>query len=292
MEDILIRGITDNNHFRVAFISYPKLAEELRKIHKTTPLTTIALTRFIGTSLLLSTGLKPDEQYSIHVKCNGVLKGFSSDINNEGVIRAFPHNSAAVLSDAENEFNVKRGISGGSINVIKWRKDIKQPYKSISEMVYSSFAKDFTYYLTVSEQIPSAIALGEYIDRDGSISHAGGILIQAMPNAQDNEIGFLETTIDMKPSLIEMLLESFTINMIMDKIVGIMGFKELSRGIPVFKCNCNRGSVESALISAGKVELENIFEKGENIEVVCEYCKKEFVFNPGEIKDLIKEATQ
>ncbi len=289
MEDVLIRGLTDNGHFRVSFVSYPNLAEKVRKIHNTTPLSTIALTHFTGVSLLLSTGLKHTEQYSLHLKCSGVLKGFSSDVNSQGVIRVFPHNPTALINAAEAEFSVKKGIETGSINVIKWLQNVKQPYQSISNIEYSSIAQDFTLYLTRSEQIPSAIVLGEYIDKDSSVAYAGGLLIQAMPDAEDNEIGFIETTIDMNPSLIEMLLESYTFEMIMDKVVGIMGFNELSRTKPIFQCNCSKGRVESALISTGLNELEDIYNKNEMVEIVCEYCKNEYNFHPDEIKLLMDE---
>jgi molecular chaperone Hsp33 len=289
MEDVLIRGITENRHFKVAFVRFNNLAEKLRKLHNTSPLVTLALTRFIGSSLLLSAGLKQEEQYSIHLKCDGVLKGFSADVNPEGIIRAYPYCPQAGLQDPEDIINVKKGLDTGRLNVIKWNKNVKEPYKSITNLNYGSVAKDFTYYLTKSEQIPSAIALGEYMEKDGSISHAGGIIIQAMPDADENEVGFLETTISMKPTLIEMLLESFTLDMIMDKIVGIMGFVKLHETKPGFQCNCSRGNVESALISTGRNELESMYYDGERVEVVCEYCKTNYGFSKHQIKKLIDE---
>ncbi len=290
MNDTLIRGITKNNHFRIALVNFKNLAEETRIRHNTSPLSTVALTRYRGACLLLSTGLKEKEQYSFNLKCNGVISGLSADVNSIGTIRAYPKNPKALTNENNGKLDIKSGLNGGNLSVVKWIKDQREPYRGNTELVYNTIAKDFTYYLLKSEQIPSAIALGEYINKDGSISEAAGIMIQTLPGATDNEIGFLETTIEMQPNLSEMLLEGYSNEQILEKVFGVMEYEILNEVNPTFKCNCTLGKVESVLISLGKAELENIIENDEETSIKCEYCTKNYTFNKENLMLLLKEA--
>jgi len=187
--------------------------------------------------------------------------------------------------------NVSEGLGKGSLSVIKWIQDLKEPYRSTTELVYGTIANDFTYYLTKSEQIPSAIAVGEYLEKDGKISHAGGILIQAMPDATENEIGFIETTINLRPAISEMLIEGFNYKEIFDKVLGVLGFKQLASNIPVFRCTCSYKNAEKAVISLGVDEIKDIIENEGNTKVVCDYCGENFDFSRDTLEKMVSKMT-
>ena len=57
-----------------------------------------------------------------------------------------------------------------------------------------------------------------------------------------------------------------------------------------FVCNCSKDKVESALISLGKEELTNIVNDGKEEEVNCQFCNKSYVFQPADLKALLKKA--
>ena len=52
-------------------------------------------------------------------------------------------------------------------------------------IVSGEIGDDLAYYFTVSEQVPTAVALGVLVDTDISILAAGGLIIQMMPNEND-----------------------------------------------------------------------------------------------------------
>jgi len=60
------------------------------------------------------------------------------------------------------------------------------------ELVSGEIAEDITYYLAASEQTPSAVGLGVLVDANG-ISHAGGFMVQMLPDASEETIQYLET---------------------------------------------------------------------------------------------------
>ncbi|MCQ5280660.1 Hsp33 family molecular chaperone HslO, partial [Clostridium sp. DFI.1.208] len=47
---------------------------------------------------------------------------------------------------------------------------------------------DFAYYITASEQTPSAVSVGVLVNTDNSILSAGGMIIQMLPDAEEADI--------------------------------------------------------------------------------------------------------
>ena len=61
-------------------------------------------------------------------------------------------------------------------------------------IVSGEIAEDFTQYFAVSEQVPSAVALGVLVNPDNTIKAAGGFIIQVMPGATDETISDIRRT--------------------------------------------------------------------------------------------------
>ncbi len=70
-------------------------------------------------------------------------------------------------------------------------------------LVSGEIAEDITSYYAYSEQVPTVCALGVLVDKDLSISCAGGYLLQLLPGATDAEIYQLEQNIAAMPSVTE-----------------------------------------------------------------------------------------
>jgi len=58
-----------------------------------------------------------------------------------------------------------------------------------------------------------------------------------------------------------------------------------------YKCNCNKEKFEKGLISLGKEELTSIKEEDHQIEISCQFCAEQYVFDEKEIDVLIKNST-
>jgi molecular chaperone Hsp33 len=79
---------------------------------------------------------------------------------------------------------------------------MKEPYNSVTPILYGEIAQDLAYYLVTSEQIPSALIIGLNLGDNGEIKSSGGILIQTFPDTEESVIGMIEDNIrDMKKNL-------------------------------------------------------------------------------------------
>lgn len=173
----------------------------------------------------------------------------------------------------------------GYLNIIK-DFGLKEPYNGLSHLVNGNIDEDFAYYFTVSEQLPSAVALG--VDfKDGKCKKAGGIIIQPMPNCSEDEIVILED-IARNFTDVSALLESTGAQGIIDYYFGHFEIKQLPDIQEEYKCSCSRERIAAMLLTLGKKEAFDIAEKEGKIEVGCEFCNTKYVFDKEDLKRLFE----
>ncbi len=56
-----------------------------------------------------------------------------------------------------------------------------------------------------------------------------------------------------------------------------------------YRCDCSRERVETALISLGRKELEDMAAEEEKSEVCCHFCNKKYIFTRHEILGLVSK---
>lgn len=173
----------------------------------------------------------------------------------------------------------------GYLNVIK-DFGLKEPYNGMSHLVNGNIDEDFAYYFTVSEQLPSAVALG--VDMvDGRCKKAGGVIIQPMPNCSEEEIVILQD-IARNFTDVSKLLEEKGAQGILDYYFGHFEIKQLPDIYEEYKCNCSREKIENMLLTLGKKEATDIVKKEGKIEVGCEFCNTKYVFTEEDIQRMFE----
>jgi molecular chaperone Hsp33 len=53
-----------------------------------------------------------------------------------------------------------------------------------------------------------------------------------------------------------------------------------------FRCRCSRERVSSMLQSLGKAEVDSIIAEQAKVEVCCEFCERQYVFDPVDVAQL------
>ena len=159
------------------------------------------------------------------------------------------------------------------------------------ELVSGEIAEDFTRYYVESEQVPAACGLGVLVDTDRSIRAAGGFLVQLMPGAPDGLIEKLEDNIFYMDQLTTILDEDGA-EAVIGQVLKDLEPRVLEEREVEYLCTCSRERVLGALRSIGAQGLREIAAQPEDVRVGCQFCDKEYVFTPGEIKALIEENAQ
>ena len=82
---------------------------------------------------------------------------------------------------------------------------MRQPHTSTVELVSGEVGEDLAHFLATSEQIPSAVGIGVFVQASGQVEAAGGYIVQLMPGVADTEAARIESVIRELPHPTQML---------------------------------------------------------------------------------------
>jgi len=292
--DKLIHATAHAGSIRIVAAETTSLVNEAVANHSTMPTASAAYGRMLTAGALMGSMLK-SEQESVTAQING--GGISGGVlvigRAGGRVKGYIVNPDADLpQNSKGKLDVS-GIIGldGKFTIIA-DHGLKEPYLSSVPIYTGEIAEDLAYYYTVSEQTPSAVALGVLVDVDGSIKKSGGFIIQMMPGADERMADILMFRLEEIPSLTTLLSEGKSITEIIEYIFLDMGLTILSEITPELYCDCSKDRVEKALISIGENDLQELYDENKSEELVCHFCNKKYNFDHEDIHRLLEEVRQ
>ncbi len=291
MADYVIRATAADGQIRAFAATTRELVEEARKAHNTSPVATAALGRLLTAGVMMGLDMKgEDDVLTLKVQGDGPIEGLLVTADSHGNVKGYAYNPQVMLPpNSKGKLDVGGSLGVGVLSVIK-DIGLKEPYVGQTILVTGEIAEDLTYYFATSEQIPSSVALGVLMNRDNTVSQAGGFIIQLMPGAPEDMIDRLEEHLKEITSITTLLDEGSTPEMILEHVLGEFGL-ELNDRVPVrFSCNCTKERVEKALISVGKKDIQEMIDDGKPIEVNCHFCNKNYDFAVDELKEMLGKA--
>jgi len=288
MTDSLERIISlSGNFFGVACNTTDLVTEACRR-HDVGPLAAAALGRALTGAALLAALLKDSQSILLKFEGNGPLQKIITEAGYDGWVRGYVANPYAEVPLKNGRIDVAAGLGrAGFLTVVK---DIgnNQKYPGTIQLYTSEIGEDLAYYLSQSEQTPSAIALGIHLEKDGSIGAAGGFLIQSLPPADESILIQLEQEIAAMPPVSQLLLEgkgpAEILSLLFDKVPHKkIGHRELS-----YTCSCTQAKMEGALFSLGEEDIRQLLAKDDGVDVRCEFCRQDYHFSKDELEKLLK----
>lgn len=288
MGDYIIRGMAADNQIRVFSTTTKETVEEARRLHQTSPVATAALGRLMTAAVMMGTMLKGENDLlTLQIKGSGPLGGIVVTANSKAQVKGYVYNPDIDLPLNEaGKLDVSSAIGLGILNIIK-DIGLKKPYIGQTHLVSGEIAEDLTYYFANSEQIPSVVALGVLIDRDGTVKQSGGFIIQLLPNADEHLIDILESNLLNMPSVTSLLEEGCNPEEILKYALGDLDLVIHETNCTNFYCNCTKDRVEKALISVGKKDIKEMIDDGEPIELNCHFCSKKYKFTIEELENIL-----
>jgi len=236
--------------------------------------------------------LKDGQRTALKFEGNGPLRKLIVEADSDGAVRGCVGNSGADLEAVNGKWNVA-GLIGraGFLTVSKDLGVGGQPYQGVVQLVSSEIGEDLAYYLTDSEQTPSAVGLGATLADDGLIAACCGFLVQALPKADAGEIDTIMARIVGLPPLSE-LLGTGGAEGIVGELFGDIPYTVLESHDIFFRCGCGREKVERALLALGREELRDMQSKDSGAEVTCEFCRKVYHLDSAELNQLIAQVSE
>ena len=296
MTDHLIQGTAANNTIRLIATVTTDLVNEACSRHNTSPTASAALGRLLTGALLLGRTFKDLEILTLQVRGDGSLGSATAEASPHGTVRGYVNNPEADLPPNElGKFDVGKLIKGNGSAMLNVTREAgfeiglrKEPYTGSVPMTSGEIAEDIAYYLNRSEQINSAVALGVFYEYEqAQVTAAGGLLIQAMPDADPNILVMIEDTVSRMPHLTELIRNGADAEQILQEALGIIPFDVMER-IPVeFRCRCSYERAVSLITALGEAEIKDMIEKDNGTDLTCGFCNETYSLDEAVLRAIL-----
>jgi len=285
MEDHIIKATTPGGVRALAIVT-TNLVEEARKKHDCYPVATAALGRTMTAALILAANLKTDESITVRIAGDGPSGEIVADAHGSGIVRGYVKNPHVDIPLRDGKLDVGAAVGKGQVFVTRFT-GLKQPFTGSADLVSGEIAEDVTNYLYVSEQTPSSVALGVLVQPDLSVAAAGGFMIQALPDVDDEVLTQIEKNLATLPPVSKLISEGKDAAGILNMIFAGLPVT-LYEEMPVeFKCPCSHERIQTVLVSLGEEEIQDIISTDGQAEICCHFCGEKYQFAKSDLEDVI-----
>jgi len=221
MNDYLVKAIDKTKNLRLLTITATNLVQEAQTRHDTWSASSAVLGRTLVAGILLAGAeLTDKEELTVRLLGDGPVGPTVVTAKSDLTVKGYVKNPHIALPPKKNgHIDVKKAVGKGWLEVTK-DLGLKKPYTGQVPIVSGEIAEDIAYYLTKSEQIPSAVGLSVFVNPNNTIGEAGGFMLQALPGASDSLITETINRINSLPALSSAFLDGLTPEKLAAMILG------------------------------------------------------------------------
>ncbi len=285
--DRIVKSVVFGGKARVAVLLTTAATNKAIEQHGLTPLSAAIIGRAITAGAYISSNLKGKrDKFNLIIDGGGISgKIYVAGLSGNS-IKGYIENPAIDLPYKNNKLDVGGAVgTNGELIVIK-DLGLKEPYVGRSQLVSGEIAEDYATYLLQSEGIASAVALGVLTDENGCPA-SGGIIVEAMPDADDNVIFMLEDIMSNFTNISSILNEK-TPEEITEYYFGHLDCTTFEAEAIKYECDC-ADKIAGIIKGLGRKESESIIEEQGQIEIKCDYCNKKYRYTASDLDELFKE---
>ena len=160
--DKLIKSISKSGSFRAYVLDSTETVRTAQEKHQTLPSSTVALGRTLIANQILAANQKGDSKVTVKVIGDSSLGHIISVADTKGHVKGYIQNTGVdVKKNATGEVMVGPFMGNGQFVVIT-DYGTGNPYTSSTPLVSGEIGEDLAFYLTESEQTPSAVGPVSY----------------------------------------------------------------------------------------------------------------------------------
>jgi len=264
-----------------------RVVREMKANHELGSLETLIIGQASLGALLMAANLKDLGRIRIQWECGGPVGGMSVEADSHGAVRGYLQNVPIPL-EARDDGSLPDLFGPGFLTVTRLFEGQAEPRSSTVALRHGRIAQDLTAYHLESEQMPSAMALSVAFTPDGEPSGAGGLFLQALPEAPEEVIAGLEDTLNHLPSLGEAFAggrdaESLILDLFASRAPRFLDSKRVE-----FFCPCDHGLFERYLQGLSADDRRDIRDNGPfPLVITCQNCSSTYRYEQEEIRRIL-----
>lgn len=291
--DKIIKSIAQSGAFRAYVLDSTETVALAQEKHNTLSSSTVALGRTLIANQILAANQKGDSKITVKVIGDSSFGHIISVADTKGHVKGYIQNTGVdIKKTATGEVLVGPFMGNGHfVTIIDYGTG--NPYTSTTPLITGEIGEDFAYYLTESEQTPSAIGLNVLLDENDKVNDkvkvAGGFMVQVLPGASEEEIARYEKRLQEMPAISHLLASKNHVDALLEAIYGDEPYKRLSEEPLSFQCDCSRERFEAALMTLPKADLQAMIDEDKGAEIVCQFCGTKYQFNESDLEAIISD---
>ncbi|SQE77051.1 Hsp33-like chaperonin [Streptococcus pyogenes] len=287
--DKIIKSIAQSGAFRAYVLDSTETVALAQEKHNTLSSSTVALGRTLIANQILAANQKGDSKITVKVIGDSSFGHIISVADTKGHVKGYIQNTGVdIKKTATGEVLVGPFMGNGHfVTIIDYGTG--NPYTSTTPLITGEIGEDFAYYLTESEQTPSAIGLNVLLDENDKVKVAGGFMVQVLPGASEEEVARYEKRLQEMPAISHLLASKNHVDALLEAIYGDEPYKRLSEEPLSFQCDCSRERFEAALMSLPKADLQAMIDEDKGAEIVCQFCGTKYQFNESDLEAIIND---
>ncbi len=247
--------------------------------------------------VLMQSGIKFDGALILQIQGDGPVKLAVAEVQADLSVRA----TATVIGDVPENARFSEMVNVSNVGKCAITLDPKsrfpgqQPYQGIVPLFGDQKEKlervsdVLAHYMLQSEQLETTLVLA------ANDTVAAGLLVQRLPDSASHEEDYNRIAI-LASSLKREELLTLDVDTVLRRLFWeeeVTLFEPLAgESAPRFACSCSRERVTRMIHSLGVEEVDSILAERGDIEVGCDFCGRQYRFDPVDAAQIFVQPAQ
>ncbi len=244
--------------------------EEARRRLDLSPIAAAALGRLLtGAAIHHRLSAPTSNQLVMEARGDGPLGAVLAEVDREGRLRGMVRNPRVDLPrEVDGKLPVGTAVGRGVLRVS--REHGAESFQSQVELVTGEIGDDLAHYLDQSEQTRSAVLLG-VLARGGGVVAAGGLVVEALPDATDADLDRLQANLGALGSVSRPIEEGGFAALLAGVLGGLDPIVAEQHDLR-YECRCSHERLAAHLAALPPDDLRSLEEPDGTISAECVFC--------------------
>lgn len=240
------------------------------------------LGELMAASALLASTLKFQGSLIMQIRGGGPVSLLVVECNSNGTLRA-----TAKWKQEPTGSSLRELFGDSQLVITIDPKQEKERYQGIVDLEGNSISETLENYMLRSEQLETRLWLA------ADNQQACGMLLQKLPNVDDNEDG---DDWNRALCLANTLTREELLELDPSEIIRRLYHEETIRMLPSdtlnFQCSCSRDRIVKTLRMLGPNDMNSLIAEQGKVSVDCEFCNEHYEFDAVDVEQVFAASTQ
>jgi molecular chaperone Hsp33 len=162
----------------------------------------------------------------------------------------------------------------------------------ITEAIFQDLARDLAYFLSLSFQIETALAVGLNMppEEPVQVPSASGLLMQPLPGCDPMDFDRVRQAVETQSFRDWLEAEPRAAGDILGRVALDEAPRYYGELEPEYTCQCSREKADNILRMIDPEELTDMIEKDGQAEINCHFCADSYLFSKVELREILRQS--